>query len=142
MKRAISSHSSKIPKDLLMSKTDFFRANKENREMNERNRPLDEKYGCNSWIMSLRRPRDFKGTRFVNVNVGTIERPIWRVVVESIPKESQEKIRKPSQDLAFSHKDSFYSLKNMSKSNKVNINDQICGLEVIINNYRLLEIIC
>jgi hypothetical protein len=119
-----------------MSKTDFYRAHKENKEMNERNRPLDEKYGSNSWIMSLRRPRDFKGTRFVNINIGKIERPIWRVVQESVPKESLEKIRKPVNDLAYSTKDSFYSKKSMSKSNNLNQNDQICGLEVMTSNSR------
>ena len=92
--RVLSSHSKKNEIDLLMTKSDFFREMKEKRELNEASRPLDEKYGNHTWLMSLRRPVDFEGTRFVNVNIGTSERPIWQVVKEYISKET-ERIRKP-----------------------------------------------
>jgi len=75
--RALSSYSKKKPTELLLTKSDFYRQQKEKRELHETSRPLDEKYGCNTWLMSLRRPKEFKGLRFVDINIGTHQRPIW-----------------------------------------------------------------
>lgn len=95
LKRALSSRSKKPAGQLLMTKSEMYRQEKELREKTETSRPLDERYGNHTWYMSLRRPRDFTGTRFVNVNIGTQEHPIWRVVKEFVGKDP-ERIRKPA----------------------------------------------
>ena len=88
IERILTSKTKKSEKDLLFNKTDFFRKKKEIREFYENSRPLDETYGKNSWIMCLRRPKNFKGTRFGYINVGTPECPSWAVVKETLPKEN------------------------------------------------------
>ena len=93
----MSVRSKRSKQQLLLYKTDFFREKKELRESYENSRPIDETYGKNCWIMGLRRPKDFKGTRFACVNVGTNLNPIWKTVKETIPRET-EKIRVVGKD--------------------------------------------
>ena len=125
--RALSNYSKKSPDELLISTTDFYRQKKENREMAESSRPLDQRYGCHTWIMSLRRPPDFKGTRFVNVNVGSSERPIWRVVKEYVATDN-EKIRKPRSGIPGKTVNSFFNTDKIQ--NRLNNRDHFEDLEV------------
>jgi hypothetical protein len=88
LERLLTSKSNKKnEKELLMYKTDFFRQKKEIKELYENSRPLDEIYGVNGWFMSLRRPANFKGTRFGYINVGSKDYPSWKAVRESYPRE-------------------------------------------------------
>jgi hypothetical protein len=83
--------------------------------------------------MSLRRPNDFKGLRYCNINVGTNERPIWNIVKENI--QDKEKIRKPQstlgkRDVRTISKNDY--MKDMVDFN--NIFDEINDLEVLGDN--------
>ena len=80
-----------------MYKTDFFRTKKEIKESYENSRPIDDIYGTNSWLMSLRRPKNFKGTRFGYINIGSNTKPSWQAVRETLPKE-EVKIRVSKKD--------------------------------------------
>jgi hypothetical protein len=81
---ALSKRLKKNPKDLLMNCSNTFRQKKEIKEKYEETLPLDERYGINSWVVSLRRPKNFKGIRDSFINVGSQERPNWRKVVETV----------------------------------------------------------
>jgi len=81
-----------------MNKTDFFRPKKEIKEMHENMRPIDEVYGTNGWVMALRRPEDFKGTRLGYINIGSNNKPIWRTIKETNPREN-EKINVNGKDI-------------------------------------------
>ena len=53
------------------------------------------KYGpVNSWMMSLRKPEDFKGDRYCYVNLNSDEKPSWQLVKEKNVKD-YEIVKKP-----------------------------------------------
>ena len=89
LERVLSHRSKKSSADLLINRTDFFRKKKEIKESYEDNKRLDERYGDNTWVMGLRRPVIFKGSRFCYVNSGSAINPIWGKVNE-IVKENEK----------------------------------------------------
>lgn len=126
--RALSNYSKKNPNDLLLNKSEFYRQKKEIRESVESSRPLDQRYGFHSWIMSLRRPEDFKGTRFVHINIGSNERPVWRMVKEYVSNDI-EKNKKPLSSIPVKTANSFF--KTEKTKSRINSGENLEKLEVI-----------
>ena len=81
--RNLSKRLKKDTNDLIMNRTNNFRQKKEIKELYEDSKLHDEKFGIHSWIISLRRPKEFKGSRECYVYTGTDERPTWRKVIET-----------------------------------------------------------
>ena len=53
--------------------------------------PYEEKMGNLNWIMSLRKPKNFKGSREVYVNLGSNINPHWQMVKETKPINYEKK---------------------------------------------------
>lgn len=66
--------------------------------------PIEEKRGVFNWIVSLRKPKNFKGERSSYINLGSKENPSWQYFKEVYPV-NQEKVVKPTVNLnEFSNK--------------------------------------
>ena len=97
LERVLSNRSKKSYGDLLINRTDTFRQKKEIKESYEEHKPLDQRYGNNTWVMGLRRPNNFKGLRYCYVNAGSDINPIWRKVKEIV--KVNEKISVPHSEV-------------------------------------------
>ena len=53
--------------------------------------PFEEKIGNFNWIMSLRKPKNFKGSRDAFVNLGNDTNPHWQIVKENKPLDYERK---------------------------------------------------
>jgi hypothetical protein len=105
----IANKTKKTEDELLMNRTDGFRMKQELKTMMDFKKPAHERYGVNSWMISLRRPENFEGTRYAFVNVGTNFNPTWARIKEKVPDTQHfEKIRMPE-----SH--SYKDIKNLKK---------------------------
>jgi hypothetical protein len=91
----LSKRSNKKLDDLLINKTDDSRLKKEIAEIIENNKSFEERFGNYSWNMSLRRPKNFVGTRFALINVGSPNNPMW-VNKKDVSPYNMEMIRKPN----------------------------------------------
>jgi len=92
----IASKSKKKGEDVLMNKTDGFRVKQEIKNMMEVQKPLGERYGKHNWMISLRRPDNFEGTRYAFVNYGSSDKVNWVRVKEKLPEnEFLETVRFP-----------------------------------------------
>jgi hypothetical protein len=80
--------------DILMNNVHSYRVKKEINEYVEKHQPIEYKYGSSYWLMTLRRPEDFKGVRYSYINIRDSFNPFWQLVKEVIPSES-EIIRSP-----------------------------------------------
>jgi hypothetical protein len=87
----------KKEEDLLIRKVDSYRMKKEIFDVMENKKPLDERYGVYSWVIGLRRPKNFTGSRVSYVNLGNKYNALWLGVKETVPKNI-EMIRKPFSD--------------------------------------------
>lgn len=96
--KKIAKKSKKNVEDLLMNRTDASRLKREIHEIMECKKPFEEKYGNFSWNVSLRRPKNFIGTRHTYLNFGNDINPLWLSIKETIPKYA-EIVRKPDQKL-------------------------------------------
>lgn len=90
----LSRKSEKKVEDLLMNKVDTIRLRKEINSIMESKKPFEERYGAYNWNVSLRRPKNFTGTRHTIINLGSNYEPVWLSVKETIP-ENAEIVRKP-----------------------------------------------
>lgn len=111
MSRYLSKRVKKSEEELLMNKTDNYRLKKEIAEVFESKKTVDEKYGVYSWMIGLRKPENFNGSRLAYVNYGDNYQPLWLGVRETNPKQ-QEVVRKPNS----------YAVKDLKKNNKYLIN--------------------
>jgi hypothetical protein len=124
MSKYLAKLTKKKEEDLLIHRTNTYRIKKEVTDFIENKKSLDERYGVYNWNMSLRRPKNFKGTRFSYVNLGNDMNPLWLSVKETIPK-SLEMVRNPHE---ITFKD-YQSLKNndylvtTTSENKFNLKD-------------------
>jgi hypothetical protein len=92
----IATKSKKKGEDVLMNKTDGFRIKQEIKNIMEVQKPLGERYGEHNWMISLRRPDNFEGTRYAFVNYGNSDKVNWVRVKEKLPeKEFLETVRFP-----------------------------------------------
>lgn len=123
LERILSKRSKKKPHELLMNCINTFRQKKEIKEKYEETLPLDEKYGKNSWVVSLRRPKNFKGVRDSLINVGSDKIPNWQKVIESV--KERELIMTPGSKKVGKEFERFvrsdYFLK---KNHKISLNDE------------------
>jgi hypothetical protein len=78
----------------LLNKTNVTRIKKEFNDHIENKTTLDERYGNNGWVVSLRRPDNFLGSRTAYVNLANNANPQWVNLREIVPKKI-ETIRKP-----------------------------------------------
>lgn len=72
-------------KDLLMARSDAFRMKKERMEFMTNNLNFDLRFGMNTWMMGLRKPKNFVGLRKGFMNYGTDSAPFWGPFKEQIP---------------------------------------------------------
>ena len=93
--KMIAKKTNKNEDEVLMTITDTKRIRKEYNELVDSKKPFEEKYGNLNWSLSLRRPKNFIGTRHSYVNLGNDYNPVWFDVKETVPT-SVEIIRKPS----------------------------------------------
>lgn len=80
--------------DLLLNKTESYRIKREIIDSMESKVPIETKYGVNNWIISLRRPQHFVGSRKTFINLGKNDNPLWFGVREVLPRYT-EIARKP-----------------------------------------------
>jgi hypothetical protein len=76
---------------ILMNNVHQYREKQELENLLESSKPVDLLHGEASWLTSLRRPEDFKGTRvtYINVNSSSKGNPdtFWQIFKEEVPKE-------------------------------------------------------
>ena len=94
MAKYLSRRTKKNEDELLVNKFYKIGENKQIFANSEKHKPLNEKYAAHSWELSLRRPKNFKGTRFSYINLGDNYNPIWQLVRETVP-DPVETISKP-----------------------------------------------
>ncbi len=122
----IQSKTKKSASEVLMNKTDGFRLKKEMTNTIESQKNFNEKMGKNIWITSLRRPDEFKGTRYTHVNVGKDNNPSWAVIRETQPEIShKEHVRDPQ---SVSHKYIQNLSRTMSTMQTFNHSNGISGM--------------
>jgi hypothetical protein len=85
----LSHRTKKTDADMLMNNTHNYRVKKEINEFIEKNQPIEYKYGSSYWLMTLRRPENFKGVRYSYINLRDSYNPFWQLIKESIPNESE-----------------------------------------------------
>lgn len=96
MAKYIATKTKKKDEDVLMNKTDGFRIKQELKTTIELKKPIEERYGNNNWMISLRRPENFEGTRYSFVNYGSSEKVNWVRIKEKLPENNfMETIRLP-----------------------------------------------
>lgn len=94
MAKYLSRRTKKNEDELLVNKFYKIGENKQIYANSEKHRPLNERHAAHSWELSLRRPKNFKGTRFSYINLGDNYNPIWQLVKETVP-DPVEIISKP-----------------------------------------------
>lgn len=129
----LSKVSQKPEDELLMNRVDAFRYKKQLIDIIEKDKKIDEKYGDNCWIISLRRPKNPNKIRTAYVNVGSNLNPVWDQIHE-YPSRNVELIKRPQTSCKEDLK-RLYSGKHFSKTcQKLKVNlgqiDCITNLEV------------
>ena len=134
MIKMISSKTNKKNEDILMNKTDSFRIKKEVKNIIESKKPVEQRYGQNHWVISLRKPENFKGTRDAWINIGSKNVPHWSLIKDKSPGEISEKIRRPD-----SQSQGFKDLIPFSKSNSAYFSKTLRNLNINLDedHYRL-----
>lgn len=90
----VSKKSNKKQKELLMNRTDGFRVKKEVQDKLEDSKGFNEKFGVNSWVISLRKNEGETGKTFNYINMGSLKNPHWQLVKSEHP-HLIETIRNP-----------------------------------------------
>ena len=85
----INKTNKKTPEELLINNIDKYRVKKELINSIDNSVPFDKKYGVYNWSVSLRRPKNFHGTRTSMINVGSTTNPFWSIVREKNPCTSE-----------------------------------------------------
>ena len=93
LSKYISKKLNKDEDDLLINKIDLFKYKKEIIGGINKDKPQEDKFENLQWIMSLRRPQNFKGKREVQINVSTDRNPFWGTVVERSPNPKEISVR-------------------------------------------------
>jgi hypothetical protein len=125
MIKMISSRTNKRNEDILMNQTDSFRIRKEVKNIIESKKPVEQRYGQNHWVISLRKPENFKGTRDAWINLGSKNVPHWSLIKDKTPVELSEKIRKPD-----SRSQTFKDVFSLSKSSSAYFNNTLRKLKI------------
>ncbi len=94
----LSKKLNKKEKDLLMNRIDVFKLKKEIYNDIENSKPIEQKYGKHRWLISLRRPDNFVGTRDSYINIRNESNPFWALIKEKYPFERQISL-KPNFDV-------------------------------------------
>ncbi len=94
----LSKKLNKKEKDLLMNRIDVFKLKKEIYNDIENSKPIEQKYGKHRWLISLRRPDNFIGTRDSYINIRNESNPFWALIKEKYPFERQISL-KPNFDI-------------------------------------------
>ncbi len=85
----------KKPKeDLLINSGDEYMIKSEIKNIIDSKIPPNEKLGQLNWIVSLRKPKDFAGSREVFLNLGSGKSPNWQLYNDIYPKVT-EKVANP-----------------------------------------------
>lgn len=92
--KRLSSLSAKKESDLLLNRVEEYRLKRQMLEIIDNNKPIEEKYGNNYWMFSLRRPKYLDFIRINYVNVGTKDNEIWKPMLE-YPYKCVETIQNP-----------------------------------------------
>lgn len=92
--------------------------------------PFDKKYGVYNWNVSLRRPKNFVGTRTSMINIGTNSNPFWAIIREKNPSENEFVVKTEGN----SYKNNIQKYKKLRLSTDSN-NKMITGDQLTVNNY-------
>lgn len=128
MSKIIALKTNKREDEILMNRTDGFRIKKEiSSTIDQQKNKFDDGLGSNKWIVSLRRPDNFKGIREAYFNSGTKENPSWVMVKEKSPDYCfTETVRLPNskswKEIQNYTTKSFYMGQTISDFNKTNKN--------------------
>lgn len=96
LERYLQAKSNKRNKnDLLINSSDSYLLKAELKSIIDSKIPEEKKRGIYNWIVSLRKPKNFKGERTSYINLGTNNNPSWHHLKETSPNDN-EKIVKPS----------------------------------------------
>jgi hypothetical protein len=90
----ISRRLGKSMEQILMNNVHLYREKNELENILEANKPIESLHGQASWLTSLRRPDNFKGSRIIYINTKDSIDTLWQILKEEVPKES-EIIRSP-----------------------------------------------
>ena len=105
----LTKRTKKKEEDLLFTKIDSHRIKRELSDVIDMSKDVEDSYGIYRWNVSLRKPKDFQGSRNAFINLRSGENPLWLGFKETIPK-SIEFVRKP-------HSNSMLDIENLT-SNK------------------------
>jgi hypothetical protein len=120
LSKFLAKRAKKDQKDLLVNKTDSQRMKKEINELLDKEKPIDERYGFYNWSISLRRPKNFNGTRHSIINLGSPINPIWQTIKETIP-QSVELVRTNNSSIIENSKfTSSEYLQNVTETSNIN----------------------
>jgi hypothetical protein len=147
LSRALSAKTHKDNNDLLINKIDNYVFKKQILKSLDSKRPIEEKYGDNGWVLTLRREKEIKHIREAFLNIGSDHRPIWRRLIEYPTKEIEiikGKNLKPDKSLQKFFKNDY--LKNALHKAEIdlekliyNTNFQIKGENILEKESRILE---
>ena len=137
MIKKISNRTKKDEDKVLMNTTDSQRIKKEYYEINETKQTGDFKLSSKyNWNLSLRKPKDYKGTMRAFVNLGSDRCPRWGNIKDDNSLENVEIIRKPNfndKTLATSLSSSNLSTNNTSftktKFNTIKIREELLNIK-------------
>lgn len=86
LQQDLISKTKKNEMDLLINQAESFNTKKVLYQLNENKKNTEElRNGKDSWIISLRRPDGFVGTRKSYVNLGSSFNQFWKIVKETVP---------------------------------------------------------
>lgn len=145
MVKFLSKRTKKDEEALLVNKIDERRMKKEINDIMESKMPLEERYGIYNWNISLRRPKNFQGTRTAIINLGNDLSPIWLGIRETIPRTT-EIVRKPNSKSTEEFKNftkNKYLIQTVQTNDSVNLKhlEEIQELEVIFLKFLLFTFI-
>lgn len=124
------SKTKKDQKQLLLNTINEFQIKKGIIKTIDNSVPFDKKYGVYNWNVSLRRPKNFVGTRTSMINIGTNSNPFWTIIREKNPKEN-EFVAKTEGN---SYKNNIQKYKKLRLNSDSN-NKVINGDQLTVNNY-------
>lgn len=126
--------------DLLLNKTDIYRMKRQAIDLIENKKKLEEKYGDKSWYIGLRRPDNFKGTRYTLLNGGTDTRPTYFTVKENSSIKVDNIQRPMTSSVADFRK--FSGRKYFEKTTNnmgLNVNDLVEANQIIVEGRNLID---
>lgn len=137
----------KKEEDLLMNRIDEHRIRTQMLALIDNDKPISEKYGNNYWMFSLRRPKYLDEIRVNYINVGSVEREIWKPFlefphrpVEIIQNSENKKTKKYSKWVDCTYYRNEMKQLNVNLPNMDGINElKVEGKKLVEEEYKFLK---